>query len=413
VSPTWRSAALVAAVGIAALALPWWLAGVALAAVAAATGADLVAVRRAVPVTRTLQPIIARGVPARLRLVTGPSSGRARVRQAATPALAVTDQEADGELTTTVVGRIRGRHVLPEPGLRIVGPLGLGALYRRAGGVADVLVYPDLPNARRLATSVRRGRFRFEGQVRGPLGLGTEFETVREYQPDDDIRHVNWRTTARLGRPMSNQYRIERDRDVICVVDCGRLMAAPVGDRTRLDAAVDASIAVAAVAEALSDRCGAIAFDRELRRFVAPRRAGANAVVQALFDVEPARTDSDYEAAFAAVAGAKRAWVLVLTDLLDENAASPLLEALPSLARRHAVAVATSTDEDIVGLLTTEPKNEASVYETAVAFEVDRSRASVVARVRRAGADIIDAPAPRLGASCVRSYLRAKSRALV
>jgi len=41
---------------------------------------------------------------------------------------------------------------------------------------------------------------------------------------------------------MSNQYRVERDRDVICVIDCGRLMAAPFADRTRLDAALDAAL---------------------------------------------------------------------------------------------------------------------------------------------------------------------------
>src|SRR5207253_8103026 len=49
--------------------------------------------------------------------------------------------------------------------------------------------------------------------ARGPLGLGTEFELIREYEPDDDIRQVNWRATARLGRPMSNQYRLEQDRE--------------------------------------------------------------------------------------------------------------------------------------------------------------------------------------------------------
>jgi len=413
VSPTWRTAVAVAGVGAAALFVPWWLAAVALFAVAGAAAVDLAVVHRTVSVTRSLQPILARGVPARLSLEAGPSNGRVRIRQSATPDLIVAEQEGDDRLATTVVGRRRGRHVLPEPALRIVGPLGLGAWYRRSGGDLSVLVYPDLPTARRLATSVRRGRFRFEGRVRGPLGLGTDFETVREYQPDDDIRHVNWRTTARLGRPMSNQYRIERDRDVICLVDCGRLMAAPVGDRTRLDAAVDASIAVAAVADALGDRCGAVAFDAKLGRVVAPRRAGAQAVVQALFDVEPRPTDSDYQAAFAAIGDAKRAWVLLLTDLLDENAASPLLAALPSLARRHAVAVATATDPDLARLLTSEPTQRAEVYEAAVALDVERTRASVAVQLSRRGVAVIDAPAPALGAACVRSYLRAKSRALV
>ena len=93
-------------------------------------------------------------------------------------------------------------------------------------------MFPDLLAARRLALSVRQGRFRDQGiSARGPLGLGTEFELVRDYLPDDDIRQVNWRATARLGRPMSNQYRTEQDRDVIVVVDAGRLSAAPLPRR--------------------------------------------------------------------------------------------------------------------------------------------------------------------------------------
>src|SRR5207247_1018252 len=70
---------------------------------------------------------------------------------------------------------------------------------------AELLVYPDLPAASRIAEAVRRGRFRDEGRrTRGKLGLGTEFESIRDYQPDDDIRQVNWQATARVGRPMSN-----------------------------------------------------------------------------------------------------------------------------------------------------------------------------------------------------------------
>jgi uncharacterized protein (DUF58 family) len=413
VSPTRRVAAAVALLGVAALFVPWWIVLLGVAAVAAATAADLAVTRGGVGVDRSVQSILARGVPARLSLAAGPTNGRVRLRQAATPDLGVVEQEGDEELATTVVGRRRGRHLLPAPAVRVVGPLGLGARFGSVGDPAELLVYPDVPAARRLATSVRRGRFRFEGQARGPLGLGTEFESVRDYQPDDDVRHVNWRTTARLGRPMSNQYRVERDRDVICVVDCGRLMAAPVGDRTRLDAAVDAAISVAAVADVLADRCGVVAFDAAVRRSVKPRRAGAQAVIQALFDVEPTPVESDYEAAFAAVADAKRAWVIVLTDLLDENAARPLVDALPALARRHAVAVATSADPDLAGMLAREPEARAEVYEMVVALDVARGRDATVAELRRRGVDVIEAPAEALGAACVRSYLRAKARALV
>jgi uncharacterized protein (DUF58 family) len=412
-SPTPRAALLAFALAPAALLFPVWLVALAAVAIVGAAAADALVVRRPIDVERHVPPILARGVAARLTLVPGPTSGRVRLRQPASPDLRIAVQETSGSLETTIVGRRRGRHTLPAPAARITGPLGLGRWFQRPGEDETVLVYPDLPAARRLATAVRRGRFRLDGRARGPLGLGTDFESVREYLPDDDIRQVNWPATQRFERPMSNQYRVERDRDVILLVDCGRLMAAPLVDRTRLDAAVDAAIAVAAVADAVADRCGAIAFDGEVRRHVAPRRGGARRVVQALFDVEPVPTDSDYETAFAAVGEAKRAWVLVLTDLLEQTAALPLLDAVPMLARRHAVAVATAADVDLVRLTTDPPERTIDVYRASVALDVAHARARVGAALRRAGVDVIEAPPDRLAAACVRSYLRAKSRALV
>src|SRR5205823_4660993 len=126
---------------------------------------------------------------------------------------------------------------------------------------------------------------------------------------------------------------VDQDRDVVCMIDTGRLMTSPVGDRTRLDIALDASTAVAMVADEVGDRCGCVAFDRDVRRRVAPRRAGGRAVVDATFDLAPTNLDSDYELAFRLVAGTKRALVLVLTDLLDEAAARSLISAVPVLAR--------------------------------------------------------------------------------
>ena len=412
-SPTARTAAALALIAVAAVFVPWWWCALLGLALAGALLADAIVARRPVEVTRSLQPILARGVSVPFNLVAGPAAGRVRLRQAAPPDLLLAAKEGEREVKTTVTARRRGRHVLPAPAARVVGPLGLAAWYRRPGDEMQVLVYPDLPAARRLATAVRRGRFRMEGEARGPLGLGTDFESVRDYEPDDDVRQVNWRTTQRLGRPMSNQYRLETDRDVICLVDCGRLMAAPLRDRTRLDATIDAAVAVASVADAVSDRCGALAFDAEVRRQVAPRRSGGRAVVQALFDLEPVGVDSDYAAAFASVGAAKRAWVLLLTDLLEETAARPLLDALPSLARRHAVAVASAVDLDLEDLLVEPPRERSDVYRTAVALDVRGSRRGVAAELRRRGVDVIEAPAEQLATACVRAYLRSKARARV
>jgi uncharacterized protein (DUF58 family) len=408
VTPTPRTALAVALVALVPLVLPVPLALVVFAVLVVAVVVDALFARQRPIVTRTAPGSLARGVPAPFSLEAETPS--VRVRQPLPPDLVLMPaNEGEDGLDATLVARRRGRHPLPRVAARRYGPLGLAGWTRPVGEDAEVVVYPDLPNARRLAAAVRTGRFRDEGlRRRGPLGLGTEFESVRDYVPDDDIRRVNWRATARLGRPMSNQYRLERDRDVVCVVDCGRLMAAPFADRTRLDAALDAAVAVAAVSEVLGDRCGVIAFARDILRSLPPRRAGARDLVEAVYDLEPVGVDSDYELAFQHIRGVKRAFVLVLTDLLEESAARPLLDALPVLARRHAVAVSGASDPDIDALVRAEPESPSDVYRAAVALEVLAARARVAAQLRRTGADVVEGSPSTLAAACVRAYLRAK-----
>lgn len=412
VSATVRAAVLFGACALVALAAPT-VALLAAVAVAAAFVVDAIVSRRRPVVHRRVPGALARGVPASLTLE-GESvgAGALRLRQPVVPDVAVEPAEADGHLHARVRAGRRGRHTLPSPATRMRGPLGLAAWYRRGGEPAEVLVYPDLPAAWRLVLAVRQGRFRDPGRLtRGPLGLGTDFESIRDYLPDDDIRQVNWRATARLGRPMSNQYRVEQDRDVVCMLDAGRLMAAPLGDRTRLDATVDAATAVALVADEVGDRAGVIAFDDRVRRRLPPARGGGDAVVRAVFDVEPTMVDSDYELAFRAVGSGKRAFVLVLTDLLEEAAAQPLLDAMPVLARRHAVVVAGVTDPDLEQMVHAPPRSPADVYTAAVALDVLDARARVAAQLRRAGADVVEARPDLLPNACVGAYLRAKARA--
>ena len=346
-----RAAAVLAAIALLTALTSPVVGAVAALVLAGAVAADALSVRRAPEVVRRVRSHLARGVATPLRVETEAACGCASPRRAA---LAIEPREGDGRLEATLTPRRRGRHTLQAVALRSEGPLGLGRWRHEGAGEQEVTVYPDVPAARRLALAVRQGRFRAAGRLtRGPLGLGTEFESIRDYEPDDDIRQVNWRATERMQRPMSNQYRVEQDREVMLLIDAGRLMASPLGDRTRLDVAVDAAVAVALVADVLGDRAGTLAFDRQVRRQLAPRRGGGHGVIRALLDLEPRAEEPDYELAFRSVEGAKRSLMLIFCDLLEETAARPLVDAVPVLSRRHAVTVASVRDPDLDSVLAT------------------------------------------------------------
>jgi uncharacterized protein (DUF58 family) len=410
-SPAPRAALVLAGIALLTALTSPAVGAIAALVLAGAAAADALSVRRPPEVERRVPLHLARGVAAPLTVdARRDGLGSVRLRQPAPAALALDPAEADGRLEATLVPRRRGRHTLAAVALRSEGPLGLGRWRHEAAGEQEVTVYPDVPAARRLALAVRQGRFRAAGRLtRGPLGLGTEFESIRDYEPDDDIRQVNWRATERLQRPMSNQFRVEQDREVMLLIDSGRLMAAPLGDRTRLDAAVDAAVAVALVADVLGDRAGTLAFDREVRRRLAPRRAGGHGVIRALLDLQPRAEEPDYELAFRSVEGAKRSLMIIFSDLLDETAARPLADAVPVLARRHSVTVATVRDPDLDAVLTTPPDSAHDVGAQAVALDVLGARTRTAHMLRRSGAQVVEAPAEALAAACVTAYLRAKS----
>lgn len=413
-SITPRGLAALGAMALLALVLPGPVAVLLFVIALVVVATDAWHVRQVPRVTVAAPPIISRGVPATLAVSVEPAFG-IRVKQPGTPDVRVDPDLGMGSLDATITALRRGSHLLPKPATMADGPLGLGRWYHRAGADTRVVVYPDMPAARRLATEVRLGRFGDSARrSRGPLGLGTELESIREYLPDDDFRQINWRATARLGTPMSNTYRIEQEREVVVLLDTGRLMAAPVGDgtdRTRLDVAVDAAAALAAVADVVGDRVGLVAFDDTIRRRLRPRRDGGDVVVTAIHDLEPTPAESDFELAFRTVAHDKRAFVLILTDLMEETAARPLTEAIPILARHHAVTVAGVSDPAVMAALTVPAANVAEAFRTAAAVDVERSRRRAASTLTGFGATVIDVTAAVLPTRCVEAYLRAKRRA--
>ena len=416
---TSRSVVLLLLMAATALVLPWQMSAGLMLLVAIGALADAWQVRVPPVLERHAPNIMSRGVPAELEVRVASGEPRIVVKQPISDAdIEIGDQVGVGGLTTAMAAKRRGMHALPPLATRSHGPLGLGRWYHRVGAEHLVTVYPDLPAARRLAIDVRLGRFRDDARrSRGPLGLGTDLEAIREYQPDDDIRQVNWKATARVGSPMSNTFRVEQDRQIICLIDCGRLMAAPVTANdalttiTRLDAAVDVVAAVTAVAKEVGDQVGVVAFTDEIIRLVSPRRNSEKVVLEAIHDLEPVGVDADYERAFQHVIGLKRSMVIVLTDLLDDTAGEPLLRSIPILARKHSVIVASLTDPDLEQLISSPADSLDEALQTAVAVEVLAPRTLLVSRLRHRGVDVVEGDVHQLSARTIGAYLRAKRRA--
>src|SRR5437660_713166 len=126
------------------------------------------------------------------------------------------------------------------PTLRLFALYLLAAPFGAAGGLF-VLVAVAIAMLAMLA-GVTDWLLAADGRRVRLAGASTEFERVREYLPDDEFRHINWKATARRGQPMVNQYEAERSQNLVVLLDAGRAMAALAEPPTREDDARDAGL---------------------------------------------------------------------------------------------------------------------------------------------------------------------------
>lgn len=307
----------------------------------------------------------------------------------------------------------RGRFELGEIVIRTTGPLGLAVRQQKRRKSEEVKVLPRFRSRTEAELKVRRVRLDIGTRSARTRGAGSDFEQLREYSVDDQFRHIDWAATARSNQAIVRTYRSERNQTVINVLDNGRLMATQVAGVPRMEHAIDAIMALTTVATGLNDRAGLLAFDRSVRTVVpaSSQRGQLARVTNALFDLDPDLTESDYEGAFREILSrfARRTMIVLHTDLAEAAVVEALLPALGLLARSHVVVVAAVRDVEVERWAGESPEHPDEAYRHVAAKRVLQQRVLTVARLRKVGAEVIDATPDDLAPLLMDHYLRVKS----
>jgi uncharacterized protein (DUF58 family) len=296
----------------------------------------------------------------------------------------------------------------------------IGLLRRRYRVAAeeDVRVFPDLSAVEGYGTLAKRSTLLDAGLRRLRMrGVGSEFESLRDYEPGDAFRLVDWKATARRGRMMVAQYQAERSQNVIVALDCGRLMTPRIGQQRKFDYALTGALSIARVAQMASDNVGLIAFAGKPLLSIAPRRGAAHvsALAQATYDLQPRFEEPDYETTFTALRRrySKRSLIVLFTDMFDPVTSASVLAGLGALVPRHLAVCVLMNDAAIAAALDREPSTPADAYRTSVAMSLADERAKSIAVLRARGIIVVDVPAPKLTVALLDAYLDVKARGLL
>jgi uncharacterized protein (DUF58 family) len=337
----------------------------------------------------------------------------------------------------------RGDIVLGEVFLRYRGALRLGERWAAANLAQKIRVYPPMERSpedtqlyllriRQIALEKRRLRLR---------GLGREFESLREYQPGDELRNVAWPATARRGKPITREFTTERSQQVWIVLDAGRLSRtafelrrkrlvrtdSPIQDEasaenpvltlTQLDQASGAAIGLAQAVMQAGDKAGLLVYGRAIQQQLLPA-AGAGHLRQFVDSLSQVRAEPSEANHLGAAARLKhlqrrRGLILWITELADSARRPEVVDAAADLARRHLVLLVVLGHPELQQLAARQPEDVEQMFVSTAAMEVLERRRQVLARLRAQGVLVVETTPGTVKTDAINQYLEVKARGLV
>jgi len=239
--------------------------------------------------------------------------------------------------------RMRGKYHIGPTEVIMRDRLGLHYYKRTLKAQTEVLVYPTWKDVRRMEAlgKQRQLGLMFGAHRTKTVGMGADFAGFREYVPGDEFRLIDWKTSAKTGDMVIRQYEMEKNIQVVCMVDTSGSMGNGYPENTKLEYAIRAAVLLTHMGLESKDLVGTCVFSDIVHGFVSPgtRPNHMYNVLEVLAAAEP-KGWSDYETAIQYVVDntKKRSLFIWMTDL--EESPAPLLNAMKTLvANGHKAMV--------------------------------------------------------------------------
>lgn len=175
-------------------------------------------------------------------------------------------------------------------------------------------------------------------------GRGMEFEEVREYQPGDDVRTIDWNVTARMGHPYVKRFVEERELTILFLVDLSASGAFGSVKQTKNRTAAELTALLAFAAIKNNDKVGLIVFTSQIEMFIPPKKGTTHVlrVIRELLGFQPRQTRTDIAAGldYLGRVTTKRCVVFLISDFQGTDFERPLRV----LGKRHDIIAVSVTD---------------------------------------------------------------------
>jgi uncharacterized protein (DUF58 family) len=323
------------------------------------------------------------------------------------------------------------------------GDLALGKLYvryRSVIGFAERWAVADLRQTVRVYAAgeqanessemflLRARQIEMEKRRLRRIGLGREFEALRDYRAGDELRNISWKATARHNRLITQTFTTERSQQVWIVLDAGRLSrtafalettsSADGGDATQivtqLDQAASAAGQLARVIQQSGDRSALLAYGRSVQQQLLPSSGVLHVrrMVDALSQVRSEAAEADHLMASVRLRQLqrRRGLVLWITEMTESAGRPEIVTAVTALVKRHLVVLVLLQHPELEALAASAPKNAREMYAATAAQEMLERRRTTLMQLRSQGVLVVETSASGVASDSISKYLEVKAQ---
>lgn len=248
-------------------------------------------------------------------------------------------------------------------------------------------------------------------------GQGREFERLREYRYGDEIRQIDWKATSRQQSLISREFNVERNQNIVIMVDCGRFMRNETDGVSYLDRALNSAISLGYIALGQGDNLSLLAFSNNIERFVRPVRGkpGIQKILRSTYDIQASNAAADYSLAleYLTTVQRKRALVILITFVTDTQQLNVIGESLQLSSLPYLPMCVLLQDVGLRTMADRVPETDMDAFHTAAAGQMLSGQAQKVAQMRERGVLMVETPPDQLTERMINEYLALKARGIM
>lgn len=361
---------------------------------------------------KTASASLARAIDARLDLdqaIAPPGSG-------VIPLTVAADRQSAGAAIALPLQR-RGQFSIRRLWLKWASPLQLLDIIRSFAVAEEIAILPDISPVLSGAIQAQILPLQNGQKDMRMRGEGSEFHQLREFSSGMDPRAIDWKRSARIGNLVVRETRAEKNHQIILCIDSGRLMAEQLAGQSKLDRAINASLALCWAAGLAGDAVGLYNFDARPRLFV-PALPGRSAfprlqTICASLRYETQETNHTLGLTHLSGRLKRRSLIIIFSDFVDSTTAELMVENVGVLARHHFVVYVALRDPILRDLMAPNQFDPDTISRSVAARQIMQERRSVMDRLNRLGVLCLDCSPDALSTELISRYIEIKSREMI